>query len=194
MDSQIQEAIKVLNQGGIIIYPTDTAFGIGCRLDFQDSIKKLFNIRKRPESQAAPVLVDSEGMAGNYWIKLPEDVQKKLISQYWPGALTIILPCKTDIVPPLVRGGQKNLGLRMPKHEIALSIINGIAVPLLGPSANFHGEKTPYSYEDLDSDLIKRVDYVVSGECYIKKASTVIDCSVKPWNIVRSGAINLTYH
>lgn len=190
MNEQIEKAVKVLNQGGIIIFPTDTAFGIGCRVDNETSIKKLFEIRKRPLSQATPVLVNSVEMAKEY-AYFPEDVLKKLVKPFWPGALTIVLKCKTDKVPSLVRGGTDTIGLRMPNNQTILKIIEKVGVPILGPSANFHSEATPFEFKDLNKELIKLVDFVVSGECLLKEASTVIDCSVNPWNILRKGAIDI---
>lgn len=191
MDQQIEKAIKVLKNGGIIIFPTDTAFGIGCRIDDEKAIKRLFDIRKRPESQATSVLADSLEMAQKYLQPIPKDVIHKLMKKYWPGALTIVLPCRTDKVPKLVRGGGETLGIRIPNHSTILQIIKAVRIPILGPSANFHGEKTPYRFEDLDENLVKLVDYVVLGKCSLKQRSTVVDCSEKPWVIVRDGAIIL---
>ncbi|MBI5122539.1 threonylcarbamoyl-AMP synthase [Candidatus Roizmanbacteria bacterium] len=192
MNDQIIKAIKVLKQGGIVIFPTDTAFGIGCRIDDEKAIQKLFQIRKRPETQAAPVLVSDLQMAKDYLISIPDEVKEKLIDKYWPGALTIVLPCQKDKVLNLVRGGGDNLGVRMPNNETALEIIKNVGVPIFGPSANFHGEPTPYKFEDLNPKLLKLVDYVVRGECLVKQASTVIDCSVEPWKILRQGAVNVS--
>ena len=188
---QIEQAAKIIKEGGIVIFPTDTAFGIGCRLDDEKAIKRLFAIRKRPETQATPVLVSDKKMAQEYLQPIPLVVSEKLIEHYWPGALTIVLPSLVDKVPPLARGGGKTLGVRMPDHEITLSLIEKVGVPLLGPSANFHGEQTPYSFEDLDAELVKSVDFVVKGSCKAKAASTVIDCSVEPWKILRQGVIKL---
>lgn len=186
MDKKIKEAIEVLKKGGIVIFPTDTAFGIGCRIDDEKAIKRLFEIRKRPLIQATPVLVSSIKMAERYWEFIPQEAMR-LIKKYWPGALTIILQSRIDKVPSLVRGGGKNIGVRMPDHKITLEIIRNVGVPILGPSANFHGEKTPYDFEDLNSKLLKLVDYVLPGACLFKKVSTIIDCSQKPWRILREG-------
>ena len=191
MNDQIKEAIKIVQQGGVIIFPTDTAFGIGCRIDNESAIKRLFTIRKRPETQATPVLVSGTQMAEEYLLGIPDEISEKLIKPFWPGALTIVLPCKTEKVPELVRGKGNNLGVRMPNHENTLQLIEGVGVPMLGPSANFHGEPTPYAFNDLDPELIKLVDYVIPGECSVRQASTVIDCSVNPWKILRQGAIQL---
>ena len=74
MNDQIKEAIKVVQQGGVIVFPTDTAFGIGCRIDDEAAIKRLFAIRKRPETQATPVLVSDSKMAKEYLLEISHDV------------------------------------------------------------------------------------------------------------------------
>lgn len=180
----------LLDNGGIIIFPTDTAFGIGCRIDRPETVDKLFQIRKRPPGQAMPVLVSSIDMALDY-VDSPSEIVRRLMDAYWPGALTIVALCKTNLIYSPIRGGGKNLGVRMPDHEMALSIISGVGVPILGPSANFHGAPTPYRYEDLDPELINLVDYVVPGECKAGNVSTVVDCSVEPYKIIRQGAVTL---
>jgi L-threonylcarbamoyladenylate synthase len=192
MDVNILNAISILNRGGIIIFPTDTAFGIGCRIDRLDAIERLFKIRKRPLVQAVPVLVSSLEMAKNYTTEISEEVTEKLIRPYWPGALTIVFNAQTSKVPQLVRGGTGTVGLRMPNNKDLLQIIEKVGVPILGPSANFHGELTPYSLEALNPKLTKLVDFVLEGKCELSEASTVIDTTQKPWKILRQGAINIT--
>ena len=191
MNNQINQAVRVLNQGGIIIFPTDTAFGIGCRIDSKEAVQKLFKIRKRPESQAVPVLVSDLEMAKKYVQEIPEDVINKLIVPYWPGALTIVLKANKNKVSNLISGGKDTIGIRMPDHPTILEIIKKVGVPVLGPSANFHGENTPFEFNDLDPQLIRLIDYIVKGKCLVKQASTVIDCSKTPWNILRQGAIKV---
>jgi len=193
MSTEIKKAIEVLKKGGIVIFPTDTAFGIGCRIDNQDAVERLFKIRKRPSTQATPVLVDSLKMSQKYLLPIDKVIIDKLIKQYWPGALTLILQCIKVRVPELVRGGSNTLGVRMPNHTAALNIIKNLGVALLGPSANFSGAKTPYEFKDLDPGLVRLVDYVVDGECLLKKPSTVIDCTVEPWKILRRGAVSVSF-
>jgi len=189
----LEEAVRIIKRGGIVVFPTDTAFGVGCRIDNEKAVKRLFKIRNRPETQAVPVLVDSIEMAQKYLLAIPPEV-KNLMKKYWPGALTVVLPCKRKLVPSLVRGQGQTLGVRMPNHEVPLYIINSIGVPLLGPSANFHGRPTPYKYEELDPKFISQVDYVISGECHLGMVSTIIDCSIKPWRIIRDGAVKLDFN
>lgn len=181
---------SVLHNDGIIIFPTDTAFGIGCRIDRVRAVDRLFKLRKRPLTQATPVLVSSEEMALSYFDN-PSDIVRRLMKNYWPGALTIVAKCKKELIYSPIRGGTGTVGLRMPNHEVLLSIIKEAGVPILGPSANFHGEPTPYRFEDLDIEFTKLVDFVVPGECSVKEASTVVDCSVDPYKIIRLGAVKL---
>ncbi|HUQ85161.1 MAG TPA: L-threonylcarbamoyladenylate synthase [Candidatus Limnocylindrales bacterium] len=186
------KARDIIKNGGIVIFPTDTAFGIGCRMDDEKAVARLFKIRNRPETKATPVLVSGIEMAKDYWSEIPDLVIEKLIKPYWPGALTIVLQCQTEKVPGLVRGGGNTLGLRMPNNQKLLDLIDEVGVPIVGTSANFAGDPTPYSYDDLNPELKKIVDFVEKGECKTKEASTVIDCSQIPWRILRQGAVKIS--
>lgn len=192
MDEQIKKAAEVIINGGIVIFPTDTAFGIGCRIDDEDAVSRLFEIRNRPKNKATPVLVASIEMAQEYLLSIPRDVVENLMKKYWPGGLTIVLPCKENKVPALVRGGGSALGVRIPNHSVTLETIKQVGVPILGPSANLAGEKTPYNTRDIDKRLMEKVDYVVNGETTMKNVSTVIDCTSKPWKIIRQGAVKVS--
>lgn len=213
MKEDIKQAISVLKNGGIVIFPTDTAFGIGCRIDDEEAIRRLFEIRRRPETKAMPILVSSLEMAQKYLDPIPENVIEKLVNKYWPGGLTIVLPCKKEKVPALVRGNGETLGVRMPNNKMCLGIIEKVGVPILASSANFAGEKTPYRFEDLDPELVKLVDYILRDSGPIRypstslrqtrlplrektqgnQVSTVIDCTVNPWSVLREGAIKLNF-
>lgn len=188
----IQEAISTLRNGGIVIFPTDTAFGIGCRADSETAVERLFRIRRRPAEKATPVLVDSPEMAKRYWVSPLSPTVDQLTKTYWPGALTIVAACQTKQIPSLVRGGGKTIGLRMPDHQTALQLIHEVGVPILGPSANFSGHVTPFSVQELDPNLILLVDGVVDGFCSpARQASTVIDCTETPPTVLRQGATTI---
>ena len=186
----MKDAVDIVANGGIIIFPTDTAFGIGCRIDNHPAVDRLFEIRRRSATQAMPVLVGNSEMALTYYLN-PSDIVRRLMKDYWPGALTIVAPCKTNVIYSPIRGGGKTIGLRMPNHPAILKIIEEVGVPVLGPSANFHGDPTPYSAADLNPELVKLVDFVAQGECTLRRASTVVDCTVHPYRIIRQGAVKL---
>jgi len=183
-----KNAITIVQEGGIIIYPTDTAFGIGCRVDATAAVDRLFVLRKRSMTQAMPVLVSSEDMALSYYDS-PDDIVRRLMKRYWPGALTVIARCNKKLFHSPIRGGGETIGLRMPNHETALALIRGVGIPILGPSANFHGSPTPYTFEALDPELVQLVDYVVPGAGKAGNVSTVVDTTTRPLTIVRQGAV-----
>jgi len=190
MENDIEQAIQILKDGGIGIFPTDTAFGIGCCINNESAVQRLFRIRKRPITLAAPVLVNSIDMAQAYLKPINNDVLT-LMKKYWPGALTIVYPCILEKVSTLVRGGGATLGVRFPKSDIVQNLISGVGVPILGPSANFHAEKTAYRKEELNLSLIDLVDFVIEGEATAQNVSTVIDCSQTPWKILREGTVKV---
>ena len=189
-NTQIQQAISVLNSGGIVVFPTDTAFGVGCRIDNRDAIDRIFTIRNRPETQALPVLVSSIDQALAYFIH-PSDIVRHLMETYWPGGLTIVDYCKKNMVLSPIRGGGETIGIRFPNHSVPKRLIDGVGVPIVGPSANFHGKPTPFTFNSLDPEFIKLVDFVIPGECNGHMTSTVVDCTTNPYTIIRQGAVIL---
>lgn len=191
MNNLLSEKIKILQNGGIGIFPTDTVYGIGCRLDNEESLQRLFTIRNRPEEKAVLAVVDSIEMAQKYLLPISQDVRSQLMDRYWPGGLTIVLPCNTEEVPSIARGGGLTLGIRQTNHPILLEVIKALGVPLVAPSANFAGEPTPKTFEEVDRKLLRMVDCAIEGECGGSIASTVIDCSVSPWKILREGAVKI---
>lgn len=188
----IDRAIDVLRNGGIVLFPTDTAYGMGCRIDLPESVDRLFAARARATTKATPVLVDSQEMALAYFVQ-PNSIVRHLMKTYWPGALTIVSLCDTEAIYSPIRGGGQTIGMRMPNHEIALRLVRGVGVPILGTSANFSGGKTPFALGDLDPDLVALVDAVVPGECGGGgQVSTVIDCTTSPPTIIRQGGVRLS--
>lgn len=187
--NELDKAVQILKNGGIVIFPTDTAFGIGCRIDNNESVKRLFELRKRPENKPFPVLVSSIDMAQAY-SELPNRTQI-LMEKYWPGGLTIVLK-KNNRVSDLVSAGTGAVGLRMPDNKTALALIEKVGVPILGPSANFSGEETPFKLEDVDKKLLSLVDYVLEGDTKGENlSSTIVDCTKVNWKILREGAVRL---
>jgi len=190
MKVNLNQAVQIIRKGGILIFPTDTAFGMGCRIDDKKAVDKLFDIRNRAENKAVPVLFDSSKQVRQYVLSFDKDVEN-LMTKYWPGALTIVLKCRRNMVPSLVRGGGDSLGVRIPDHSLILNLIRQVGVPIVGTSANFAGEKTPFKLKDVDEGLILKVDGVLVAESKGRQASTVVDCTQKPWRVLRQGVLTL---
>ena|SRR3989344_3782546 len=179
-EDQVEEAVGVLKKGGIVIFPTDTVYGIGCRFDDKDAIFRLYKIKKTPTTQPFPILVTNLSQVKN--LAIINKTGAELIKKFWPGALTIILKSKN---------GKGKIGFRMPDPELVRSLIDGVGEPVIGTSANFHGYPTPKSYKELNPDLIKLVDFVMEGECEGGVESTVVDATFDPPKVLRRGAITL---
>jgi len=189
--NELENAVKIIKQGGIVIFPTDTAFGIGCKVDDEDALERLFEIRKRPLDKAMPVLFDCVDRVREF-VKPFDPAVEVLMDNYWPGALTIVLNCDIEKVPSLVRGGGNTLGVRIPDHDLILDLIRGAQIPITGSSANFAGEKTPFSFEALDKSLLKLVDFVLEGKTKgNEQSSTIVDVTQDSWKIVRQGSVIL---
>ncbi len=190
MHDLLVQAIDILNNGGVIIFPTDTAFGVGCRIDNSKAIDRVFRIRNRPRIQPLPILVSSQEQSLAYFIH-PSDIVRHLMQTYWPGALTIVDYCKKNMVLSPIRGGGETVGLRWPNHPVPQMLIDGAGVPIVGPSANIHGHPTPFTFASLDPVFLQLVDFVIPGECKGQLSSTVVDCTVNPYKIIRQGAVVL---
>lgn len=191
MNEKIEKAVKILQNGGIVLLPTDTVFGLCCRIDNENALEKLFQIKRRDTTHAVPILVSSTDMVKEYVKPFPQNTEK-LMEEYWPGGLTIILPCKTEKVLPLVRGKGNTLGVRIPDFLPTFQIIEKLGVPIVGTSANFHGNLSVSKFKNLDPELVKLVDYVLQEDSLGSMSSTVVDCSKEPWKIVRQGSVILS--
>ncbi len=189
-NKDIENAIENLKAGKVGIFPTDTAYGIGCRMDDENAVKHVYKLRNRPEEKALLILVSSVEMAEKY-VEIPEEVRKKLIEKYWPGGLTIILNCKTEKVPGIVRANGETLAVRFPYHIDLQEVIDKLGVPIVAPSANFSGESTPVQLNRISPELISKVDFILPGMCTMEGVSTIVDTTVQPWKIMREGVVRI---
>lgn len=190
MNPNIQKAIEIVKNGGVVLLPTDTVFGMCCRIDNKYALERLFAIKKRDLAQAVPILVSSTDMVREYALPFDEKIEK-LMEVYWPGGLTIILSCNKEKVLPQVRGNGDTVGLRIPDLLSTFQIIDSVGVPIVGTSANFHGKPSVTKWKGLDPELVKFVDFVLEEDSLGSQSSTVIDCSKSPWKILREGAVSI---
>lgn len=185
----VLQAAEVLKKGGIVVFPTETAFGVGCRIDKPESIRRLISWRKREEGKPFLVLVADLAMAKKYWEKLPEKVEN-LAKRFWPGPLTIVWFCKKELVRSEVRAGGKTLGIRVPGYELTRKLVELVGIPILAPSANFSGQPAPFKISEVDPKFLEGVDFFFQAPCgKWKEPTTVLDCTKQPWKVVREGAI-----
>ncbi len=176
----LEKAATILKNGGVVIFPTDTVYGIGCRFDNQTAVDRIYQIKGTPGDQPFPILVSNITQVEK--LAIISETAKKLIKKYWPGALTVILESQIT---------KDKMGFRMPDSNLVKSMIDRIGIPIIGTSANFHGQKPLTRFKDLDPKLIELADMTISGECQKGIESTVVDATVSPPKILRQGAVKI---
>ena len=185
----IEEAAEVIRVGGTVAFPTETVYGLGANALNEESVKKIFIAKGRPQDNPLIVHVSSKDISS--LVKDVPPIAQELINKFWPGPLTIILE-KKDIIPNMTSANLNTIGIRMPNSEIALKLIELSERPIAAPSANISGRPSPTEVERCVEDLNGRVDYIIGGESsYIGVESTIIDCTVNPPMVLRPGGITL---
>jgi len=180
---------KIINEGGVIIYPTDTVYGIGTSALNPQGILKIFKIKKRPLNEALPIAVSGIDMADELAF-IPEKA-RELIGRFWPGALTIILR-KKPIVPFEATGGRNYVGLRAPNHAVPIAIIKKSGLPLIATSANKHDGASPVTAGEALRQVGENVDLCLdAGRTEIQRPSTVLDLTKSPPVVLRIGSISV---
>ncbi|MGL4307644.1 L-threonylcarbamoyladenylate synthase [Cetobacterium sp. SF1] len=182
---------EALERDNIIIYPTDTVYGVGGNIKSLKAIEKIYKAKERNFSSPLIALVSDKKYIEDiaYINEENKDLIDKLIENFWPGALTIILK-KKDIVPEIMVSHGDTVGLRMPNLKISLDIIEASGGVMPTTSANISGEKTPRSYEELSEKFKERVEILIDGgKSPLGLESTIIDMSNSQIKILREGAI-----
>src|SRR4030043_1882864 len=130
----VHQAAEILRKGGIVAFPTETVYGLGANTFNPIAVARIFEVKKRPHFDPLIVHVASQGDLDKLVSEIPSDA-KKVIEQFWPGPLTIVL-LKKEEVPEIVTSGLPTVAVRMPRHPMALSLIKEAGFPIVGPSAN----------------------------------------------------------
>ena len=190
MEVKYQEIGEQIKKGALIIYPTDTVYGIGASIQSEEALIHLYQAKSRNFSSPLIALVDSvERISEIAYVERKKELLEKLSQKFWPGGLTIILPDK-DCVPKIMISGGNTVGVRIPNHEMALSIIRAAGGILPTTSANISGEATPSSYQELSEAIKRNADIVIDGGvCPVGEASTILDFTKDSIQILRLGAI-----
>jgi L-threonylcarbamoyladenylate synthase len=157
MESTTQ-ALNILAAGGILLYPTDTVWGLGCDATNAEAVNKIFEIKERDKSKPMLILVDHEAKIERYVKKVP-DLAWDLIDNA-TNPLTIIYPEAVGL-PAEVCGPDGSIAIRIVKDKVCANLIRKLNRPLLSTSANISGNQSPVRYEDIDKKLIERVDFVL---------------------------------
>ena len=183
----LELAVSALRSGELVVYPTDTVYGLGAAAGNEEAVRRLFATKGRSPSKAVPLLVADAPMAT--WAADVTPVAKKLMSALWPGALTIVMRRLESYHSAALAKGD-TVALRQPDHEFALSMIAAAGEPVVGTSANRSGGRVPVSAAEAAFQFGDMVALAVDGGRTPGVESTVIDITLESGpKIVREGAV-----
>ena len=184
----LKDAIDLLADGEIVAIPTETVYGLAADARCDMAVNKIFEAKKRPSDNPLIVHIGDVSQVDS----LATDISEKarlLMGHFWPGPLTLILPC-ANVVSKLVTAGLNTIALRIPKHKIALKLLSTSGIPLAAPSANISGKPSPIRPEHVMHDMENRIAGIIAGGvCEIGLESTVIDMTAPTPVILRPGSI-----
>ncbi|MEN6357638.1 MAG: L-threonylcarbamoyladenylate synthase [Armatimonadota bacterium] len=185
----IKTAADAIRRGELVIFPTETVYGLAADALNEDAVRKIFQAKGRAETHPLPVQVAGIEQLSMVALEVSEKA-KRLAAGYWPGPLTIVIK-KNESVSDLVSGGLDTVGVRVPDHPVALALLNELGTPIVATSANLSGKEPPKSAGQAIEQIGDKVSVVLdSGECKIGVASTVLDVSVDPPKVLRLGTID----
>jgi L-threonylcarbamoyladenylate synthase len=184
----IARAVQLLQEGGIVAFPTDTVYGIGAHGVLPAAVERLYVVKRRPLNKAIPLLIAGVEALSQVAVDVP-DVAYELAARHWPGALTLVLR-RAAQVPDAVTSGGETVAVRAPDHRVTQALIAALGAPLAATSANLSGEPAPDTPEGVLAQLDGRIDLLLDGgTCPGGVASTVLDLTVTPAVILRAGGV-----
>lgn len=182
INTEVHNAYEVIKDGGIILYPTDTVWGIGCDASNEEAVAKIYALKKREESKSMICLMNSEKMVYNVFKEIPDVAWEILDLSEKPT--TLILDKPRNVAKNII-ADDNTLAIRIVKEPFCFKLMERMKRPLVSTSANLSGMFTPKSFKEIDPEIIKGVDYVVNlhRDKICKNPSTIIklglDCQVK---------------
>jgi L-threonylcarbamoyladenylate synthase len=182
-------AAHVLAAGGVVAFPTETVYGLGASVAHPEAIRRVFAIKGRPAGHPLIVHGADADVLDQYAGTITPDA-RRLAAAFWPGPLTLVVP-RTASMPDAVTGGRDTVGLRVPDQPLARAMLRALGAGVAAPSANLFGRTSPTTAQHVLEDLGGRVDLILDGgPCAVGVESTILDLSVAPATILRSGGIS----
>ncbi len=183
-----RRAIDALREGRVVAFPTDTVYGVGCRIDEDRAVRRIFALKSRPLTDPLPILLADANQLDEVASRVPE-AARKLIERFWPGPLTIVV-ARSPRVPSLVASGGDTVAVRLPNHRVPRALVRAVGIPIVGTSANSHGARAPLTAQQVVFDLGDQIDLVLDeGRTPLGVESTVVDVTGPSLRVVREGAI-----
>lgn len=186
----LTDAAGALRAGGLVAFPTETFYGLGAAALQPAAVRRVFDVKGRPEGRPLLVLVDSIAMAERVAAEIPPPA-RALMARHWPGALTLVLHARPD-VPVEVTAGSGTIGVRLSAHPVARGLVGALGAPVTAPSANPSGLLPPVTAAAVLAHFRDRIELVLDGGPTAGgEPSTVLDVTVDPPRVLRAGAVKL---
>ncbi len=188
--SEIQEVCHTIRKGGVVIFPTETFYGIGVDATSERALKRVFEIKGRDPEKPVLVLVGDPSWIGSLVMEV-SPITTRLMEHFWPGGLTLLFDAR-PIFSPFLTGKKGKIGIRCSSHPVAMALLKKIGRPITATSANLSGEPPPSSVAEISPRLITQVDLVIdAGRTPGGFPSTVIDITTDPPAMVREGIVSI---
>ncbi len=186
--ASIEEAARLIKEGEVVAFPTETVYGLGANCFDEKAVKKIFKAKGRPADNPVIVHVASIEQVSDVAENISVDA-RDLMKRFWPGPLTLVMK-KRDEIPKGVTAGLDTVAVRMPNHHVAQAIIEQAGVPIAAPSANLSGKPSPTTAQTVLSDMDGKIPLIIdSGPCEVGIESTVLDVSGPIPKILRPGMV-----
>jgi len=181
-------AVEILRAGGVVVYPTETFYGLGVDALNQKAIKKVFTIKGRSFAQPLLILIPEQDYLPRYVTEVSEKA-RRLMEHFWPGPLTMVFSASPQL-PSILTAGTKKIAIRISPHPIARALTSAFAGPLTSTSANISGEQSPATAQEVFSHLGGMIDLIIDGgKTPGQMPSTIVDVTFSPPQLVREGVV-----
>ena len=186
----VEAAAAVLRADGLVAFPTETFYGLGAAALRPAAVRRIFDVKGRPEGKPLLVLVDSIAMVERLTTDVPPRA-RALMDRYWPGALTLVLRARAD-VPFEITAGSGTIGVRLSAHAVARALVTALGGPVTAPSANLSGRPAPTTAAEAVAAFGDALPLVLDGGATPGgRPSTVLDVTVDPPRVIRAGAVQV---
>jgi L-threonylcarbamoyladenylate synthase len=185
---QILKASRMIRNGGVIIFPTQYLYGLGADALNAQAVDRIFEIKRRSYRKPILVLIEQQEDLSKLVKQVPSAAES-IMNTFWPGAVTIVFEAM-DALPANLTAGTRKIGVRKPRHPVALALTKAVGGPVTATSANITGDAGCSTVSDIDSGITDQVDLILdAGTLKGGFGSTVVDVTVDPPKIIREGAI-----
>lgn len=189
-EQELNRTVHVLEQGGIVIFPTETVYGIGANAYKEEAVRRIYEVKNRPDEKPLSIMVSGINEIEKYAV-IQSDVERKIINNFMPGPITIILKKKLGVFD-YISSGKDTVGIRIPDNKIVLEILKKLKFPIVAPSANISGMPSGIDLKDILKDFDGKVDVCIDGgKAKIGEASTIVEVIDGKPVILRQGKITI---